>query len=97
MFPVDAELARRLVDEQFPQWRDLPLHRLDPAGSDHVIYRLGPQLSARFPRHRGAVGQAAKEAAWLPILAPHLPLAVPTPVAVGRPAAGYPCSRPATG
>lgn len=27
---------------------------------------------------------------WLPRLAPHLPLAVPVPVAVGRPAFGYP-------
>jgi aminoglycoside phosphotransferase (APT) family kinase protein len=92
VFPVDAALARRLVDSQFPQWRELPLRRLDQAGSDHVIYRLGAELSARFPRHSGAVGQAAKEAAWLPHLAPHLPLAVPVPVAVGRPDFDYPWS-----
>ena len=92
MFPVDATLARRLVDAQFPRWRDRPLERVDPAGSDHVIYRLGADLSARFPRHPGAAGQAAKEAVWLPFLAPRLPLAVPTPVALGRPAFGYPWS-----
>jgi aminoglycoside phosphotransferase (APT) family kinase protein len=90
VFPVDSTLARRLVDEQFPQWRPLPLSRLDPAGSDHVIYRLGRSLSVRFPRHPGAVGQAAKEAALLPWLAPRLPLAVPVPVAVGSPGFGYP-------
>jgi hypothetical protein len=38
---IDAALARRLVDTQFPQWAELPLKLLDPAGSDHVIYRLG--------------------------------------------------------
>ncbi|MEV6846465.1 aminoglycoside phosphotransferase family protein [Actinoplanes sp. NPDC051411] len=92
MFPVDAPLARQLIDTQFPQWSGLPLRRLDPAGSDHVIYRLGAELSARFPRHPGAVGQAAKEAAWLPVLAPHLPLTVPVPVAVGRADFGYPWS-----
>ena len=35
-------------------------------------------------------GQAAKEAKWLPRLAPHLPLALPVPVAMGHPAEGYP-------
>jgi aminoglycoside phosphotransferase (APT) family kinase protein len=90
VIPVDAPLVRRLVDTQFPQWADRPLNRLDPAGSDHVIYRLGPSLSVRLPRHPGAIGQAAKEALWLPRLAPHLPLAVPEPVAVGRPDFGYP-------
>ncbi|MGV9273225.1 aminoglycoside phosphotransferase family protein [Streptomyces griseosporeus] len=87
---IDAALVRRLVDTQFPQWARLPLRLLDPAGSDHVIYRLGEELSVRLPRHAWAMGQAGKEAEWLPRLAPHLPLAVPVPVGVGRPAFGYP-------
>ncbi|MGY0061304.1 aminoglycoside phosphotransferase family protein [Streptomyces sp. LZ34] len=87
---IDAALARRLVDTQFPQWADLPLKRLDPAGSDHVIYRLGEELSVRLPRHAGAAGQAEKESEWLPRLAPHLPLAVPVPVGVGEPDFDYP-------
>ncbi|MFE4257851.1 aminoglycoside phosphotransferase family protein [Streptomyces sp. NPDC056883] len=87
---IDAALVRRLVDAQFPQWAGLPLRLLDPAGSDHVIYRLGRELSVRLPRGPGVAGQAAKEAEWLPRLAPHLPLAVPVPVAVGRPGFGYP-------
>lgn len=87
---IDEALARRLVDAQFPQWAGLPLTLLDPAGSDHVIYRLGDALSVRLPRHDGAVGQARKEFQWLPRLAPHLPLAVPVPLGVGEPAFGYP-------
>jgi aminoglycoside phosphotransferase (APT) family kinase protein len=87
---IDEALARRLVDTQFPQWAGLPLRRLDQAGSDHVIFRLGADLAVRLPRHRGAAGQAGKESHWLPRLAPHLPLAVPVPVALGRPGAGYP-------
>ena len=86
----DVELVRRLVDAQFPQWAELPLRLLDPAGSDHVIYRLGEELSVRLPRHAGAIGQAKKESEWLPRLAPHLPLAVPVPVGVGEPDFGYP-------
>ncbi|MEV7568666.1 aminoglycoside phosphotransferase family protein [Streptomyces tanashiensis] len=87
---IDAALVRRLVDAQFPQWAGLPLELLDPAGSDHVIYRLGEELSVRLPRHAGAIGQARKEFEWLPRLAPHLPLAVPVPVGVGEPGFGYP-------
>ncbi|MEV5885346.1 aminoglycoside phosphotransferase family protein [Streptomyces sp. NPDC052020] len=87
---IDAALVRRLVDTQFPQWAGLPLRVLDPAGSDHVIYRLGEHLSVRLPRHAGAIGQARKEFEWLPRLAPHLPLAIPVPVGVGAPDFGYP-------
>ncbi|MFL1897969.1 aminoglycoside phosphotransferase family protein [Streptomyces tauricus] len=87
---IDAALVRRLVDTQFPQWAWLPLELLDPAGSDHVIYRLGEELSVRLPRHSGAIGQARKESEWLPRLAPRLPLAVPVPVGVGEPGFGYP-------
>ncbi|MER6509480.1 aminoglycoside phosphotransferase family protein [Nonomuraea sp. NPDC001636] len=87
---IDAALVRRLVDTQFPQWAALPLRLLDPAGSDHVIYRLGDELSVRLPRHADAVGQADKEHEWLPRLAPRLPLAVPVPVEVGEPGFGYP-------
>ncbi|HEX9999350.1 MAG TPA: aminoglycoside phosphotransferase family protein, partial [Actinoplanes sp.] len=59
-------------------------------GSDHVIHRLGDELAVRLPRHAGAITQAEKEHCWLPQLAPHLPLAIPVPVAVGRPDFGYP-------
>ncbi|MFG1948253.1 aminoglycoside phosphotransferase family protein [Nonomuraea sp. NPDC048826] len=87
---IPAELVRKLVDTQFPQWAALPLELLDPAGSDHVIYRLGGQLTVRLPRHEGAIGQARKELEWLPRLAPRLPLAIPVPVGVGEPGFGYP-------
>jgi aminoglycoside phosphotransferase (APT) family kinase protein len=87
---IDIDLARQLVDAQFPQWAGLPLKLLDPAGSDHVIYRLGGELAVRLPRHSGAIGQARKELEWLPRLAPDLPLAIPVPLAVGEPGFGYP-------
>jgi aminoglycoside phosphotransferase (APT) family kinase protein len=87
---IDAALVRRLVDTQFPHWSGLGLTPVDPTGSDHVIFRLGDELSVRVPRHDGAGEQARKESVWLPRLAPHLPLAVPEPVAVGEPDLGCP-------
>src|SRR5882757_1886336 len=87
---TDVPLMRRLLAEQFPRWAGLPVLPVDSYGTDHDIYRLGDQLSARLPRSSSAGRQAAKEAEWLPKLAPQLPLAVPVQLAMGRPAEGYP-------
>ncbi len=43
-----------------------------------------------MPKIDWAQDQAESDARWLPRLAPHLPAAVPVPVHVGRPSAGYP-------
>lgn len=87
---TDAALVRRLLAGQFPHWADLPIAAVDSYGTDHDIYRLGDDLAARLPRIGWATRQAAIEAEWLPRLAPHLPLALPVPLAIGHPAEGYP-------
>jgi aminoglycoside phosphotransferase (APT) family kinase protein len=87
---TDVALVRRLLAGQFPQWADSAIDPVVSYGTDHDIYRLGDDLAARLPRIGWATGQAAKEAEWLPRLAPHLPLAVPVQVAIGHPAEGYP-------
>jgi aminoglycoside phosphotransferase (APT) family kinase protein len=87
---TDVALVRRLLAGQFPQWADLTIDPVVSYGTDHDIYRLGDRLAARLPRIRWATEQAAKEAEWLPKLAPHLPLAVPVQLAMGHPAEGYP-------
>ncbi len=87
---TDVELVRRLLAGQFPQWASLPIEPVPSYGTDHAIYRVGSGLSVRLPRIRYATQQAALEAQWLPRFAPHLPLAVPSQLASGRPAEGYP-------
>ena len=84
------DLVRRLLAAQFPQWADLAIERVESAGTDHAIYRLGADLSVRLPRIGWAMSQADKERRWLPRLAPHLPLTIPVPLASGDPAEGYP-------
>jgi aminoglycoside phosphotransferase (APT) family kinase protein len=87
---TDAALVRRLLAAQFPQWADLPISPVSSAGTDNALYRIGDELVARLPRVAGATGQADKEAQWLPQLAPHLPLAIPAPLAKGERGEGYP-------
>jgi len=87
---IDATLAARLVAAQFPQWAELPLRPVEPAGTDNAIFRLGDTLTIHLPRIRWAITQPEKEHEWLPTLAPHLSLAIPVPLALGEPAHGYP-------
>ena len=87
---TDAALVGRLLTAQFPQWAGLPIERVESAGTDNAIYRLGDDLAVRLPRIHWATGQPDLEHEWLPRLAPHLPLAVPVPLATGEPGEGYP-------
>ncbi|HEY2794557.1 MAG TPA: aminoglycoside phosphotransferase family protein [Micromonosporaceae bacterium] len=87
---IGPDLVRQLVDSQFPAWSALPLRRFEQAGSDNVIYRLGDDLAVRLPRGDWAAGQARKEHAWLPRIAPLLPLPIPSLAGLGEPDLGYP-------
>ncbi len=87
---TDVMLVRRLLAGQFPHWAGSAIEPVVSYGTDHDIYRLGDDLAARLPRIGWATRQAAKEAEWLPKLAPQLPLAVPVQLAIGHPAEDYP-------
>jgi aminoglycoside phosphotransferase (APT) family kinase protein len=87
---IDEALVRALLEEQFPQWAALPIRRVEPDGTVNVIYRVGEELSVRLPRRDGTDSEEDLESRWLPVLAPHLPVAVPRVVGIGRPGVGYP-------
>jgi aminoglycoside phosphotransferase (APT) family kinase protein len=87
---IDVSLARRLIDSQFPQWSDLPIAEVEVDGWDNRTFRLGSELTVRVPSGDWYAQQVDKEQQWLPVLAPHLPLPIPTPVAKGEPDSGFP-------
>jgi aminoglycoside phosphotransferase (APT) family kinase protein len=87
---IDAGLARRLVDRQFPQWSGLPIAPVGLDGWDNRSFRLGDELTVRLPSGDWYAEQVDKEQRWLPVLAPQLPLPIPEPVARGAPGAGFP-------
>lgn len=87
---IAADLAARLVAGQFPQWAHLPVVPVKLNGWDNTTFRLGDELSIRLPTADGYTAQIAKEHAWLPVLAPRLPLPIPEPVAMGRPSEEFP-------
>jgi aminoglycoside phosphotransferase (APT) family kinase protein len=87
---IDVALARRLIDSQFPQWSHLPITEVEVDGWDNRTFRLGSAYSVRLPSGDWYAKQVEKEQRWLPVLAPRLPLHIPTPVARGAPDAEYP-------
>lgn len=89
---IDTALVRRLIAGQFPRWAELPVERVDSAGTSNAMYRLGGDLVVRLPRTPGAAGDVGMEHVWLPRLAPGLPAAIPVPIGMGRAAEGYPWS-----
>ena len=87
---IDEALVRRLLAEQFPEWADRRLARVEPMGTDNAIFRLGDGLSVRLARRNGPTEPGGKEHDWLPRLAPLVPLEIPAPAAQGHPTLEYP-------
>jgi aminoglycoside phosphotransferase (APT) family kinase protein len=88
--PIDVELVRRLVSRAMPAHADAPVSPLASSGSTNALFRLGEDLLVRLPRRAGGSAAISKEAAWLPVLGPLLPVSVPDVVAVFEPDQGYP-------
>ena len=61
-------------------------------GWDNDVFRLGERLAVRLPRRELAAHLVDREQRWLPVIAPGMPVALPIPVAVGRPQGTYPWS-----
>jgi aminoglycoside phosphotransferase (APT) family kinase protein len=91
---VPLATVRALVDDQFPQWRSLPVEPVHSQGTVNTVFRIGDTYTARFPLQPSdpdqtrldleAEAQASRE------LLGRTPFPTPAPVAIGRPGAGYP-------
>jgi aminoglycoside phosphotransferase (APT) family kinase protein len=86
---TDTGLVRRLLAAQFPLWADLPITSVHAGGTVYALYRLGHDMVVRLPLRHTYIAEIDKEHQWLPRLAPHLPLAIPVPLAKGAPGEGF--------
>jgi aminoglycoside phosphotransferase (APT) family kinase protein len=87
---ITVDVVACLIRGQFPDWAGLEIRPVELDGWDNTTFRLGDAMSVRLPSHERYVPQIAKEYRWLPVLADHLPLPIPTPMAKGVPACGFP-------
>ena len=89
-YPVTETLVRGLLDSQFPELMPLDL-RLLGEGCDNTAYLVNSEFVFRFPRRKMALELLMNEARLLPLIAPHLPVAVPAPKLIGAPTREFPC------
>ncbi|MDG9710583.1 aminoglycoside phosphotransferase family protein [Streptomyces sp. DH10] len=87
---ITADLVRDLLRDQHPDLAGRPL-KLGARGWDNQLWRLGDDLAVRLPwATQSADALLRKEHAWLPALAPRLPLPVPVPQRLGEPSERFP-------
>lgn len=87
---ITTKTAITLIAEQFPQFAHLHISPVAHGGSDNRTFHLGSEMSIRLPSGEEYVRQVKKEQEWLPKIAPHLPLPIPKPIAMGMPSEAYP-------
>jgi aminoglycoside phosphotransferase (APT) family kinase protein len=87
---VPRDVALELLRSQFPRWADLPLEPIASSGTVNTLFRLGSDMVLRLPFREGKAEFVRKEHQWLPSLAPHLTLALPSALALGEPEDVFP-------
>ncbi|MFI5648824.1 aminoglycoside phosphotransferase family protein [Kitasatospora sp. NPDC051705] len=86
---ISEDLLRDLLREQHPDLAELPIHEVE-GGWGNQMWRLGDTLAVRVQRMDPLPDLQLKERRWLPVLAPRLPLPIPTPVRNGTPSERFP-------
>lgn len=86
---ITADLIRDLLQEQHPDLSALPIREV-AGGWGNQTWRLGGELAVRMQHMDPTPELQLKERRWLPVLAPGLPLPVPTPVRFGEPSERFP-------
>jgi aminoglycoside phosphotransferase (APT) family kinase protein len=85
---VDEALARRLIADQFPEVEQRSF-RLLGEGWDNTVWLVDEEWVFRFPRREMVIPGLLNEIAFLPQLAPRLPLPIPVPTLVGEPTGDF--------
>jgi aminoglycoside phosphotransferase (APT) family kinase protein len=84
---VTTDIVATLIQEQFPQWNGKAIQLLASTGTVHAIFRVGDDLSARFPLCLTDAAEALavleREAQASAELAQVSRFPVPEPVALG--------------
>ena len=82
---INKELVKQLIEDQFPQWKNLPIKPIKVSGWDNRTFHLGDDMLVRMPSAVDYELQVEKEHKWLPKLAPLIPFPIPVPLAITEP------------
>lgn len=87
---ITPDLARKLIDSQFPEYAHLSIRSVEKQGHDNRTYRLGNDMLIRMPSADSYALKVPKEQDLLPKLAPYLTINIPVPLKIGNASADYP-------
>lgn len=87
---ITANLAAKLISDQFPEYAHLPVASVEKQGHDNRTYHLGNDLLIRMPTAESYALKVPKEQKLLPQLAPYLSVKIPVPIKMGSPSKYYP-------
>lgn len=88
-YDVTAAEAHCLISTQFPTLQPRSVEAFG-SGMDNVAYLVDAKYVFRFPRREIVVPLLETETLALPLIAAHLPVAIPIPRFVGAPQGRYP-------
>lgn len=88
---INETIAQKLIQEQFPMYKNLEIQSVTNQGHDHKTFRLGNNLLLRLPTATRYAININKEALWLPQFTPSIATTIPMPITVGKPTTYYPC------
>jgi aminoglycoside phosphotransferase (APT) family kinase protein len=87
---ITAEFVRELLRDQHPDLAERPV-TFGARGWGNQFWRVGDDLAVRLPwQGKSSDVLLLREHAWVPTLAPRLPLAIPVPQRLGSPSERYP-------
>lgn len=87
---ITPSLAQKLIKNQFPEFAHLEIQSVKIQGHDNRTFRLGPDMLVRMPTAESYALKVPKEQKLLPLLKPHLTVAIPVPLKIGHPSDDYP-------
>jgi aminoglycoside phosphotransferase (APT) family kinase protein len=91
---LEAGVAKRLIIALLPHISDLKIRRLDTPATTSHIFRVGSELTARFPLRRADAREAhlslVAEHRAMEEFADHCPFPAPRPMAIGASSPAFP-------
>jgi aminoglycoside phosphotransferase (APT) family kinase protein len=87
---VSPATVAALVAAQLPQWSSLPVRAVTSDGTENALFRLGDDVVLRFPLQVRSREALVREQDNARLIAAHVRLTVPEPLAIGAPGPGYP-------
>ena len=87
---INLEIVNKLIQEQFPQFKNLPIYEYKSTGTVNSIFRLGNDSYIRLPMLEHYAGDIIKECQILPYISKNITINIPQVIGLGYPSNLYP-------